>query len=142
MLIDNQYLIDNVVAINEEVESIKLMAGVFGLMNESEIQTYGSRLLENGKTNEYIAFSHVHGSVSLNEDMVRHVNSSGETGIRKNRETRSNLAYKTTSLSKAKRMETAIKASKTRSANQSNQTRANRKRRKAKRKRSALGYDS
>lgn len=141
MKIDINYLTENALTITHEVESMQMISGAFALMSEEEIVAYAEQLLESGNLDEYIAFAHIHGGVPLNEEMVRYVNSSGETGIRKSREVRSKLAYKTTSLSKAKRVETAIKASKTRSSNPSTMTRANRKRRKANRKRSSLGYD-
>jgi len=141
MRIDEQYLIDNKLTLREEINSITVMKGAFSIMSEEENNVYANNLYSNGKLTEFIAYSHVIGGIALNEDMVKHVNSKGESGLRKSRDTRSKLAYKTTSLSKAKRLETAIQASKTRTSNPSTMERANRKRRKAKRKRAALGYD-
>lgn len=111
------------------------------LFTEDELSEMCESAYSEGNMEKFIALTHIVEGIELNEDMVRYVNSKGESGIRKQREIRSKLAYKTTTLSKAKRRETALRASKTRMSNPSQMKRSNRKRNKARRKRSALGMD-
>lgn len=141
MEITNEYLEEHKESINENILTLQMMSGAFNLMEEEELEVYRESLL-NESLDKFIAFSHIHDSIEMNEGMVRHVNSKGERGIRKSRSERKNLAYKTTSLSKAKRRETALKASKTRMSNPSVVKQASRKRKKAGRKRASLGMDT
>lgn len=76
---------------------------------------------------------------SLDEFMVKHVDSRGNVERLKDRKTRERNAYQTTGLTKSQRRQIARRALKTKRANPSVGTRAQRKRKKALRKRAALG---
>lgn len=80
----------------------------------------------------------VEGS-SLDEVIVKHVDSRGNIERLKDRKTRERNAYQTTGLTKSARRQIARRALKTKRANPSIGTRAQRKRKKALRKRAALG---
>ncbi|AAX78746.1 protein of unknown function [Pseudotevenvirus RB43] len=77
--------------------------------------------------------------LSLDEVIVKHVDSRGNVERRKDRKTRERNAYQTTGLTKSQRRQIARRAMKTKRANPSITTRAQRKRKKALRKRAALG---
>lgn len=77
--------------------------------------------------------------ITLDEVMVKHVDSRGNVERLKDRATRQRNAYQTTGLTKSQRRQIARRALKTKRANPSIQTRAQRKRKKALRKRAALG---
>ncbi|ADJ55515.1 prohead core protein [Escherichia phage Lw1] len=77
--------------------------------------------------------------LSLDEVIVKHVDSRGNVERKKDRKTRERNAYQTTGLTKSQRRQIARRAMKTKRANPSITTRAQRKRKKALRKRAALG---
>lgn len=140
MIINSDYLKDNKDKINENITAIEMVSNAYTILEEDEIESLRESMLVDSM-DKFIAFSHIHDRIELNEDMVNYVNSRGERGIRKSRETRSTMAFKTTSISKFKRRETALKASKTRMSSPSNVKKANRKRNKARRKRTSLGLN-
>ncbi|QFR55808.1 prohead core protein [Yersinia phage JC221] len=76
---------------------------------------------------------------SLDEIIVKHVDSRGNIERLKDRKTRERNAYQTTGLTKSQRRQIARRAMKTKRSNPSITTRAQRKRKKALRKRAALG---
>lgn len=76
---------------------------------------------------------------TLDEIMVKHVDSRGNIERLKDRKTRERNAYQTTGLTKSQRRQIARRAVKTKRANPTIGTRSQRKRRKALRKRAALG---
>lgn len=100
------------------------------------------KIIENLATTEpelaLAMMSIVEGS-SLDEVMVKHVDSRGNIERLKDRKTRERNAYQTTGLTKSQRRQIARRALKTKRANPSVTTKAQRKRRKALRKRAALG---
>lgn len=77
--------------------------------------------------------------VTLDEVIVKHVDSRGNVERKKDRKTRERNAYQTTGMTKSQRRQIARRALKTKRANPSITTRAQRKRKKALRKRAALG---
>jgi len=77
--------------------------------------------------------------LSLDEIIVKHVDSRGNVERKKDRKTRERNAFQTTGLTKSRRRQIARRALKTKRANPSIGTRAQRKRKKALRKRAALG---
>lgn len=77
--------------------------------------------------------------LSLDEIIVKHVDSRGNVERLKDRKTRERNAFHTTGLTKSRRRQIARRALKTKRANPSIGTRAQRKRKKALRKRAALG---
>lgn len=77
--------------------------------------------------------------LSIDEVIVKHVDSRGNIERKKDRKTRERNAFQTTGLTKSKRRQIARRALKTKRANPSINTRAQRKRKKALRKRAALG---
>lgn len=77
--------------------------------------------------------------LTLDEVIVKHVDSRGNVERLKDRKTRERNAYQTTGLTKSQRRQIARRALKTKRANPSIATRAQRKRKKALRKRAALG---
>lgn len=77
--------------------------------------------------------------ISLNEFIVKSVNSKGIITRRKDRKTRQLQATQTTGLSKARRRQIARKAAKTKRANPGIQVRAQRKKKRAMAKRRAMG---
>lgn len=79
--------------------------------------------------------------LTLQEVIVKHVDSKGVITRKKDRETRKRLAYQTTGLSTAKRRLIARKAAKTRKANPTIVVRAMRKKKRADRRRKAMGLD-
>lgn len=77
--------------------------------------------------------------LSIDEVIVKHVDSRGNIERKKDRKTRERNAFQTTGLTKSRRRQIARRALKTKRANPSIGTRAQRKRKKALRKRAALG---
>jgi len=78
-------------------------------------------------------------SMTIQEVIVKHVDSRGTITKTKDRETRKRNAFQTTGLSKAKRRQIARKAVKTKAANPSIGVHAQRKTKKALKKRKAMG---
>ncbi|QPI17871.1 prohead core protein [Pectobacterium phage POP12] len=78
-------------------------------------------------------------NITLDEVIVKHVDSRGNITRLKDRKTRARNAYQTTGLTKSARRQIARKAVRTKRSNPSITTRAQRKRKKALRKRAALG---
>ncbi|QDH49017.1 prohead core protein [Pantoea phage Phynn] len=100
------------------------------------------KIIENLATSDpelALAMMSVVEGVSLDEVIVKHVDSRGNVERLKDRKTRQRNAYQTTGLTKAQRRQIARRAIKTKRANPSITTRAQRKRKKALRKRQALG---
>lgn len=86
-----------------------------------------------------LAMMSIAEGLSLDEVIVKHVDSRGNVERKKDRKTRERNAYQTTGLTKSQRRQIARRAMKTKRANPSITTRAQRKRKKALRKRAALG---
>lgn len=86
-----------------------------------------------------VAIKSIQESISLEEAIVKHVDSTGQVTRKKDRKTRSRLAFQTTGISRAKRREIARRAAKTKRANPSIKIKALRKTKRALRKRKALG---
>jgi len=86
-----------------------------------------------------LAMMSVVENCSLDEVIVKHVDSRGNIERLKDRKTRERNAYQTTGLTKSQRRQIARRAIKTKRSNPSITTRAQRKRKKALRKRAALG---
>lgn len=78
-------------------------------------------------------------SCTIEEAIVKHVDSRGTITRTKDRKTRERMAFQTTGLTKAKRRQIARKAVKTKRANPSIGIKAQRKTKKAMKKRKALG---
>lgn len=141
MKIDDKFLLENEGKINESIKNFQMMTGTFNLLSEEEVKAFKDNIKESSLV-EYVALAHVIDGIPLNETMVRYVNSDGGQAMRKSREVRSKMAYKTTSVSKARRREIALKASKTRLANPSKMARAQRKRKRSNRKRVSYGMET
>lgn len=108
--------------------------------DESEISTVINNIVS--ESNELaIAMISIVESCSIQEAIVKHVNSKGEITRRKDRKTRERQAFQTTGLSKSTRRQIARKAVKTKRVNPSIGRIAQRKTKKALRKRAALGLD-
>lgn len=88
-----------------------------------------------------LAMLSIQEGLTLQEVIVKHVDSKGVITRKKDRETRKRLAYQTTGLSTAKRRLIARKAAKTRKANPTIVVRAMRKKKRADRRRKAMGLD-
>lgn len=100
------------------------------------------KIIENMASDEpelALAMISIVEGITLDEVMVKHVDSRGNVERLKDRATRQRNAYQTTGLTKSQRRQIARRALKTKRANPSIQTRAQRKRKKALRKRAALG---
>ena len=100
------------------------------------------KIIENLADNEphlALAMMSIVEGLSLDEVIVKHVDSRGNVERKKDRKTRERNAYQTTGLTKSQRRQIARRALKTKRANPSITTRAQRKRKKALRKRAALG---
>lgn len=100
------------------------------------------KIIENLATSDpelALAMLSIVEGLTLDEVIVKHVDSRGNIERIKDRATRARNAYQTTGLTKAQRRQIARRALKTKRANPSITTRAQRKRKKALRKRQALG---
>lgn len=133
------YILDsNMKEVLEHVEKVKGNLDFYKTLEEQEIESLKEKLLERDLFT-YIAVSHVLDGLELNEAVIQRVNSKGERKTSQDRKTRSKMAYKTTTISKAKRKEIARHGAKTRLSRPSTQKQAERKKRKARNKRASLG---
>ena len=110
--------------------SMDLSKRTLAVMEEGDINT----LIENVSgiyPDRAIAMLALHENISINEAIVKHVDSRGNITRTKDLKTRQRNATQTTGLSKSKRREIARRVVKTKKANPSIQTKANRKRIKA-----------
>lgn len=141
MDINIEYLRENEESINEYITSFKMITGAYSLMESDEVEILRENMVEES-VDKFIAFSHAIDGIPLDERMVNYVNSRGERGLRKSRQDRSTMAFKKTGISKMKRREISLKATKTKSARPSKQVGSKRKRNKALTKRGSLGFDN
>lgn len=121
--------------IEESKQKLLTLESTFG----SDVNTLLERMLNTDESIEALAMLSLREEVSVEESIVRHVNSAGIITRTKDRKTRERNATQTTGLTKGRRRQIARKAAKTRRANPSGQVRALRKTRKALKKRKQMG---
>lgn len=101
-----------------------------------------NKIVENTATTDgelALALASLVESITIEEAIVKHVDSRGAITKTKDKKTRQRMAFQTTGLTKAKRRQIARKAVKTKRANPSIGVKAKRKTKKAMKKRKALG---
>jgi len=126
----------SVEALELHLEEAKARIEILGIDDDTV------KIIENMASDEpelALAMISIVEGITLDEVMVKHVDSRGNVERLKDRATRQRNAYQTTGLTKSQRRQIARRALKTKRANPSIQTRAQRKRKKALRKRAALG---
>lgn len=122
--------------IQEHLDEAKIRIDVLGI-DEDTIKIIEN--LAESEPNLALAMISIVEGITLDEVMVKHVDSRGNVERLKDRKTRERNAYQTTGLTKSQRRQIARRAMKTKRANPSITTRGQRKRKKALRKRAALG---
>ncbi|QBX32851.1 prohead core protein [Aeromonas phage Asfd_1] len=95
--------------------------------------------LSESETDMALAMISVVESTTIEESIVKHVNSRGEITRKKDRATRKRNAFNTTGLTASTRRQIARRAAKTKRANPSINIKAQRKTKRALRRRKALG---
>lgn len=126
----------SVEALEAHLDEAKARVEILGIDSDTV------KIIENMASEEpelALAMISIVEGLTLDEVMVKHVDSRGNVERLKDRATRQRNAYQTTGLTKSQRRTIARRALKTKRANPSIQTRAQRKRKKALRKRAALG---
>lgn len=120
--------------LNEATEYHSKYSTIFESDFENIVESILSTDVELG-----LALKSICEQTSIEEAITKHVDSMGNVVRKKDRKTRSRLAFQTTGISRAKRREIARRAAKTKRANPSIKIKSLRKTKRALRKRKALG---